>query len=150
MESPIGAPPAMAVPIVPPLMVTADILQQLSVHGRSSNRKPRGKPSAASGSGGGKATLDNSFLLPSMSSGGSPSDWRGFWKQPKTVKDLASQAAAVCTKLLNGQLDLIQAQMYSSVLRSVAALVHASVMKAKMDEKPPDLGLEGDLYEHEE
>jgi hypothetical protein len=83
----------------------------------------------------------------STGSGGSASGSKLRWKQPRTVKQFASQAAAVGTLLLNGKLDIEVAKSYSAIARTVAQAVTADVNRARFVRAAPDLTFDQDVFE---
>ncbi len=75
-----------------------------------------------------------------------PSKGLRKWRQPKNVKDLASQANAVATMLLNGSIDLETARAYSAIARTIAQSVTAEMNKARFLKSQPDLEFQEDVY----
>jgi len=71
------------------------------------------------------------------------------WKQPKTVKEFASQASVVCTRLLNGEMDLEVARAYSGIARIVAQAVSSEVTKSRFLSQKPDLEIDEQVFEEE-
>jgi hypothetical protein len=63
------------------------------------------------------------------------------FQKPKNVRELAAQASAVATLVLNGQMDAEQAKPYSSLIRSIAQLMGAEVQRARIAKTEPDLSL---------
>ena len=76
-----------------------------------------------------------------------PSSSNKHWLQPRSAREFASQANAVATMLLNGKIDLETARAYASLTRTVAQTLSTEVSKARFLEKPPDLSLDGDVWE---
>lgn len=75
------------------------------------------------------------------SSGGPTSGSNGRYREPKTVRELAAQVNQTATRVLNGEIDLETARVYSAMTRNVAQLVTAEVQKARFLRKEPDLTL---------
>ena len=69
------------------------------------------------------------------------------WRQPKSVRQFASQASAVCTLLLNGKLDLETAKAYSAIARTVSQAVTAEVQRSRFLQTVPELAFDQDVFE---
>lgn len=65
----------------------------------------------------------------------------GQWQRPQTVRELSSQITSVATLLLNGNIDLDTARVYSALARGVAQLVGAELMRARAGKEQPNLEL---------
>ncbi len=61
------------------------------------------------------------------------------YRQPKNVREFASQANAVASAILNGEIDLDTARAYSAVARTVAQAVTSEVVRARFLKAMPDL-----------
>ena len=83
----------------------------------------------------------------STSSAGPISGLNKRWRRPTSARQLASQATAVATKLLNGELDLETARAYGTMTRSIAQMLSVEVTKARFLDKEPDMGLGEEVYE---
>lgn len=98
-----------------------------------------------SGNGGSTRTVSASRTtrrLKSSSSGSPSSDLNGHWSLPKTVRQFTSQANAVATKVLNGDLDLEVAKTYSALARTMAQTISAEVQRARASRSVPILDFE--------
>lgn len=70
------------------------------------------------------------------------------YKKPNNVREFASQANTVATRILNGEIDLDTARAYSAVARTVAQAVTAQTVHARFLKATPDLNFE-DMEETE-
>jgi hypothetical protein len=61
--------------------------------------------------------------------------------------DFAAQATDVCTRLLNGEIEVEKARAYASLARVVSQTLSAQVTRARFLKQAPDLSL--DLHEDE-
>lgn len=67
------------------------------------------------------------------------------WRRPANAKAFAAQANSVATMVLNGEIDLDVARVYSGIGRTMAQALSAEVYRARyMGEQPPSLSLEED------
>lgn len=83
----------------------------------------------------------------SMGSPTPSSDSKKRWKRPQTVRAFASQVNAVCTQVLNGEIDLNQANAFSQLARVVAQTMTAESRKAMFQKRAPDLTFDEDVFE---
>lgn len=72
------------------------------------------------------------------------------WREPKSIKEFASQVNAVSTLLLNDGIDLEKAKAYSNLARTIAQAMTAELGVARMMKTKPDLSLKGLAEEDEE
>lgn len=68
-------------------------------------------------------------------------DSKQHWQQPKHVSELAKQANAVATMILNNEIDLEIATKYTAAARTVSQLKALEVYKARFTKVFPDLNL---------
>lgn len=78
----------------------------------------------------------------SQNSGGRSSESIGRWREPKNVREFASQANRVATMLLNGEISIDTARAYSAVARTAAQAVTAETARARFMGTAPDLTFE--------
>lgn len=78
----------------------------------------------------------------STPSGSRSNGSKGSWPLPKTVREFTSQANAVGTMLLNGDIDLDLARAYSAIARTIAQTIGADVARARAMKRVPDLGFD--------
>lgn len=114
---------------------------------QSSDTKEGIQLNGSGGSGHIKGGLDCSSQQPSTSSDTNSKSSKRLWRQPKTIRQFASQASVVCTMLLNGKLDLETAKAYSAIARTVAQSATAEVTRARFLEQAPELSFETDVFD---
>ena len=108
---------------------------------QSSDTQSETPKSESSGSEGGKSGSESPS--PTSENSGKPrSVSKMRWPKPGNVRELAAQANAVTTLLLNGDIDLDTARAYSAMIRGVGQLVGAEVSRARMRREAPNLELE--------
>jgi hypothetical protein len=66
------------------------------------------------------------------------------WRKPRDAKGFAAQANEVATMILNGEIDLDVARVYSGVSRTMAQVLSAEVYRARYLQQEPNLSLEAD------
>lgn len=64
------------------------------------------------------------------------------WPTPKNVRGFASQVNQVATMVLNGEIDLNNARLYSGLVRTVAQAMSTEVSRARFLSQIPDLSFE--------
>lgn len=64
------------------------------------------------------------------------------WHTPKNVRAFASQVNQVATMVLNGEMDLNHARLYSGLVRTVAQAMSTEVSRARFLSQIPDLSFE--------
>jgi hypothetical protein len=64
------------------------------------------------------------------------------WPTPKNVRGFASQVNQVATMVLNGDIDLNNARLYSGLVRTVAQAMSTEVSRARFLSQIPDLSFE--------
>ena len=106
-------------------------------------------PTGNSGLTAGKTAPAGSSPPTSTSSAGPTSGSNKRWRRPTSARQLASQATAVATKLLNGELDLETARAYGTMTRSIAQMLSVEVTKARFLDREPDMGLGEEVYEED-
>lgn len=72
------------------------------------------------------------------------------WRRPISVKEFASQINAVSTMILNRQIDIDTANVYTRLTRNFAQLMTTETVKARFLKRQPDLGLDGNVFEEDE
>ena len=72
------------------------------------------------------------------------------WRQPTSVRAFAAQANAVATMVLNGEMDLESARVYSAVARTVAQSMSTEVTRSRFLQTEPDLDIPTDEVFEEE
>jgi len=77
------------------------------------------------------------------------SDSNVRWRQPKTVRNFASQVNAVATKVLNGEIDMDAARTYATLTRVLAQAISVEVTRARFLKEAPDLTIGDDWTEEE-
>lgn len=88
-------------------------------------------------------SVSTSTSTPTSSSSDAPSsDSNKCWRKPKTIKEFASQANAIATMILNGEIDMDKARNYASLARVVAQATSIEVTRARFLKEEPDLSLE--------
>lgn len=68
-------------------------------------------------------------------------DSKKYWRKPTNVTEFAAQVNEVATKVLNGDIDLESARIYSGLARVVAQSVSVQVTRARFLKEVPDLSL---------
>lgn len=63
---------------------------------------------------------------------------------PKNVREFASQVNRIATAVLNGEISLDQARVYSGLARTVAQAMSTEVSRARFLAQIPDLSFEED------
>jgi hypothetical protein len=71
-----------------------------------------------------------------------PKNSKEHWKQPKTIMQFAQQVNAVCSRVLNGEIDMEVAKTYSAMARVVTQAANIEVARARLSKDLPELGLE--------
>jgi cytoskeletal protein RodZ len=64
---------------------------------------------------------------------------KGYWREPKTLKEFTSQVNSVASKVLNGQMDMDIARTYSGLARVIAQSVSTEVSRSRFLKMAPDL-----------
>lgn len=64
------------------------------------------------------------------------------WRKPRDAKSFAAQANEVATMILNGEMELDTARVYSGVARTMAQVLSAEVYRARFLQQEPNLSLE--------
>lgn len=67
-----------------------------------------------------------------------------LWRTPRTVREFASQANQVATMVLNGDLDINTARIYSGIARTVAQAMSTEVSRARFLSELPNLSFIND------
>lgn len=70
------------------------------------------------------------------------SDLRKLWLPPRNVRELASQVNLVATMVLNGDIPLKRARIYSALTRVASQAISAEVSKARFAKTLPELSFE--------
>lgn len=65
-----------------------------------------------------------------------------LWRTPLNVREFASQANQVATMVLNGDLDINTARIYSGIARTVAQAMSTEVSRARFLSELPNLSFE--------
>jgi hypothetical protein len=70
------------------------------------------------------------------------------WRAPDNARQFAAQANRVATMVLNGEMDVDTARLYSAVARTVAQALSTEVSRSRFLAQAPDLTLEDeDVFE---
>lgn len=85
--------------------------------------------------------LDTTSLQNSTSSATPSSVWRPQYRAPKTIKEFTSQVNSVANKVLNGEISLDVARIYSGLARVVAQGASIEVARARMVKQVPNLDM---------
>ena len=105
------------------------------------SRRPKDVPNGDAGSERGKS--ESGYSSPTSGTSGSPSSAsKERWRKPRTVKQFAGQINDVATRVLNGEIDMEQARVYSGLVRTVAQSISLEVSKARFLQEAPDLRLD--------
>ncbi len=105
--------------------------------------QPSDKPGLTDGaSEPGEPCLQNSTSSDTNSNGSTPS--RKRYRQPVTPLQLAAQASAVATNLLNGSLDLETARAYSAIARVAAQALSTEVQTGRFLKSKAQLTMDTD------
>ncbi len=64
------------------------------------------------------------------------------WRQPKTIMQFASQVNDVCNRVLNDEIDIEKAKLFSAMARVVTQAANVEVSKARLAKEVPDLALD--------
>lgn len=64
------------------------------------------------------------------------------WQKPSDVRSFAAQVNDVATKLLNGEIDIGTARVYSNLARAVVQSASIVTTRARFLKLEPDLSLE--------
>lgn len=105
---------------------------------RSKNtRSGGGKKSSATAKRRDTTSRSNSSTSTSPSSVSTPR-----WKQPRTVREFASQVNAVASRVLNGEIDLDVARTFSGLARVVAQSVSSEVTRSRFAKQTPDMSFD--------
>lgn len=102
---------------------------------------PKGEHGGDAGStrtANGSASSSQTYRLSAGRSNGS----KRRWPKPKTVKQFAAQINEVATLVLNGEIELEQARVYSGLVRTVAQSVSLETSRARFLQQAPDLRLD--------
>jgi len=79
--------------------------------------------------------ISNSFVMPQNIS-------NKHWPTPRNVRELAGQANAVATLILNGKIDIEVARSYGALVRGIAQMMSIEVTRARFVRAEPILELE--------
>ena len=66
------------------------------------------------------------------------------WREPKNIRQFASQTNSVATMVLNGEIDMDVARAYATLARVVAQSVSIEVSRSRFLKEAPDLSLDDD------
>lgn len=100
----------------------------------------KGTPrNAANGSTTGKTAQGSVHRGKSSPSAEPSSDSKRPWPVPRSVREFTAQANRVATRVLNGEIDLETARVFSSIARTVAQTVSSETVRARMLRQAPDL-----------
>lgn len=124
-------------------------LNELKI-GKPSNatRKPT-QTNAQSGLADGGVLLGENSLRNCTNSGGPSNTLKRRFKQPTTPLQLAAQANAVATALLNGTIDLEVARAYGTIARTSAQAMGIEVQTGRFLKTPSSLDLSWETEERE-
>jgi hypothetical protein len=84
---------------------------------------------------------DDTSPPPSTRSDSRSSGSKPHYRRPGTALEFASQANDVCTRLLNGEIDIRKAKAYAALARVVSQTISAEVTRARFLKEAPDLRL---------
>ena len=113
---------------------------------------PSSATTPATPTGAGSGSIDTSSASDSVprisrNSGEPSSGSTKRWRQPRNVREFAAQTNAVATMVLNGDIELDTARLYSAVARTVAQAMSTEVSRSRFLQAEPDLGLPDDVFE---
>ena len=109
--------------------------------------KSRSKNTRSAGSEKSSATAKRPDTMSPSTSSTSTSPSSGStprWKQPRTVREFASQVNAVASRVLNGEIDLDVARTFSGLARVVAQSVSSEVTRSRFAKQTPDMSFDSD------
>ncbi len=109
--------------------------------GGSLSIEERTKTKPRCGGGATSNARESLSLTRSMPSALPPKDLKEPYQRPAQAQTLTHQVNDVATKVLNEEIDLDTARVYSALVRSMSQLISVEVVRAKMTKTKPNLDI---------
>lgn len=71
-----------------------------------------------------------------------PSDLKKLWRKPRNVREFAVQMNEVTTMILNDEIPLEKAKVYSGLARGIVQTASSETTRARFVKEEPNLSLE--------